>query len=157
VTSHRVRPFETSDGGACLEIFDSNVPGAFGPDERADFEAFLTALPGPFLVVEVPSQGIVACGGVAAEPDAPRVGSLCWGMVRNDRPGRGLGRVPVEARIRVLEAGGDIEVLRLETVPETICFFRHMGFEVIAEDPEGYGPGLPRVELRRPITHEDTP
>ena len=90
-----VRPLEGGDREACLGIFDSNVPDAFRPEERGEFERFLDEPPGP--------------------------------------------------------------VLRLETIPDTVGFFRHLGFEVVREEPDGYGPGLPRVELRRPLRHEELP
>lgn len=153
----RVRPLEPGDREACLRLFDSNAPRAFRPEERPGFEDFLTDPPGPVVVVELEGEGVVACGGVAAEPEEPGVGSLCWGMVRQDQHGRGLGRILLEARIRALEAGGDIDTLRLETIPATVGFFRHMGFEVMLEEPDGYGPGLPRVELRRSIHPRETP
>jgi hypothetical protein len=48
----RVRDYSIADRGACLAVFDGNVPEFFIPPERADFAAFLDALPGPYLVVE---------------------------------------------------------------------------------------------------------
>jgi ribosomal protein S18 acetylase RimI-like enzyme len=153
----RVRPFRPADRDACLRVFDSNVPAAFRPEERSAFARFLDDPPGPMIVVERDGDGVVACGGVAVEPDSPRTASMCWGMVREDLHGRGLGRLLLEARIRALEAGDVVDTLRLETIPDTVGFFRRMGFEVVREEPGGYGPGLPRVELRRPIRREELP
>jgi hypothetical protein len=47
--------------------------------------------------------------------------------------------------------------LRLETIPDTIGFFRHLGFEVVREEPDGYGPCLPRAEPRPSLRHEELP
>jgi len=152
-----VRHLRQGDVEACLRIFDSNVPDAFRPEERRDFERFLEDPPGPVWVVERGGKEVVACGGVAVEPEDPGLASLCWGMVRGDLQGRGLGRLLLEARIRALEADEAIQALRLETIPDTVGFFRHLGFEVEREEPNGYGPGLPRVELRRSLRCQELP
>ncbi len=152
-----VRGMRPGDRRDCLRIFDSNVPDAFRPEERPDFERFLEDPPGPVWVVEGEGEEVVACGGVAVEPDDPGLASLCWGMVRRDLHGTGLGRLLLEARIRALEADDSIHALRLETIPDTVGFFRHLGFEVVREEPDGYGPGLPRVELRRSLRRRELP
>lgn len=53
------RAHEPTARAACLTVFDSNVPRFFREEERPEFEAFLDALPGPYLVeiVEVEREG----------------------------------------------------------------------------------------------------
>lgn len=134
-----------------MAVFDSNVPGAFREDERREFSRYRDSPPGPILVLErdgVPGDGeVVGCGGVAREEDG-RI-SLCWGMVRADLHGLGLGRTLLDARVGLLERDGVGGVLRLETIPETEGFFIHLGFRVVRREADGYGPGLPLVELER--------
>jgi hypothetical protein len=86
-----IRPYAEADRSACLALLRSNVPEHFTPNEEAELDAFLSNLPGPYFVV-AEAGAIVACGGIAAEPDDPQTGALCWGIVRNDRQGHGIGR-----------------------------------------------------------------
>src|SRR5690606_14882619 len=81
------RSYSPADRSTCLGIFDSNVPDSFSASERADFEAFLDSLPGPYFVVEDESGRAVACGGYAVNP-----GTTCH------RPLLGDGRSRPSAR-----------------------------------------------------------
>jgi len=72
------RSYSPADRSTCLGIFDSNVPDSFRDSERADFEAFLDSLPGPYFVVEDESGRAVACGGYAVNPGTT-CADLCWG------------------------------------------------------------------------------
>lgn len=145
----RVRPYVEADREVCLEVFDSNVPGSFRSWERDGFAGFLDDLPGPFLVLEDKAGEVLGCGGVAAEPDGS--GSLCWGMVRRDRQGEGLGRLLLEARVERLLALEGVRTVRLETIPETTGFFKRMGFQVVEREPDGYAPGMDRVVLVKEV------
>ncbi len=45
------RDYARNDYEACLEVFDTNVPRFFRPEERVEYAAFLKALPGPYVVL----------------------------------------------------------------------------------------------------------
>ncbi|MVN88019.1 GNAT family N-acetyltransferase [Deinococcus sp. HMF7620] len=142
-----VRPLTPQDRGAVLRIFLSNVPDFFLPTERADFETDLNETP-QYLVVEVGGE-VVACGGVALEDDM-QTGFFVWGMVARERQGQGLGTVLVEARLRLLRDLGARRVC-LDTSQLTAPFYERLGFEVRQRTPEGYGPGLDRLEMERAL------
>lgn len=139
-----IRTYRPGDRDACLELFDSNVPDAFQEWEREGFARFLDELPGPFLVLEGDAGEVVGCGGVAVEDDL--TGSLCWGIVRRDRQGQGLGRRLLLARMEELRREGCARV-RLETIPETRGFFGKLGFRVVEIEPDGYASGMDRVVM----------
>src|ERR671914_1783496 len=63
--SMHVRDYRATDRASCLVVFESNVPKFFAPSERRDFEVFLNALPGPYLVTEDEAGAICGCGGYA--------------------------------------------------------------------------------------------
>lgn len=151
----RIGGFEEGDRAACLLLFESNVPEHFRPDERAEFEAFLDALPGPYLVVRS-AEGVVGCGGYALRDDG-RQADLCWGMIRSDLHGLGLGRrLTLERLERAMRHPG-VETVALSTSQLTRGFYERMGFEVVSTERDGFGPGLDRCDMRADVASMDLP
>ena len=142
----RARPYTAADRSACLAVFDSNVPDFFTRAERAELEAFLDDLPGPYLVLEAPDGDVVGCGGWAVEPLTDRA-DLCWGMVRRDLHGRGLGRRLAELRIAAVREAGAASVVALSTSHHTKGFYERLGFETVRVVEDGFAPGLHRCDM----------
>lgn len=143
----RVRPYAAADRSACLALFDGNVPEFFVPGERADFAAFLDALPGPYLVVEDDAGAIVGCGGYAVTPGTTTA-DLCWGMVARERHGTGLGQLLLEARLRRIHADRAVDAVALNTSQFTRGFYERVGFVTERVVPDGFAPGLDRCDMR---------
>jgi N-acetylglutamate synthase-like GNAT family acetyltransferase len=141
----RIRLYRPEDRDACLALFDGNVPGSFLPEERADFAAFIDALPGPYLVAEEASGRVVACGGLA--PREPSAAVLCWGMVDAARQGEGIGRVLL--RVRLAQACGMPGVTQVEmnTSNETEPFFVREGLRTVQVRENYFRPGLHRHDM----------
>ena len=147
-----LHPYSPVDREACLAIFDSNCPEFMHPDERSEFEDWLSNLDGTYLVLEVDGE-IVGCGGFAVEAEEQRL-TLTWGLVHGDHHGRHLGALLLlERLIRGLDAGGATHS-QLGTAPLTEAFFARVGFESIARTPDGWAPGLDRVDMRLEFTPE---
>ena len=143
----RVRDFRDDDVGGCLAVFDSNVPRYFTVPERDGFIGFLTSLPGPYLVLEEPPGTIVACGGIAIDAASGRA-DLCWGMVRGELHGSGLGRRLTEARLSRALSDPRVRFVALNTSQLTTGFYERFGFVTTEVIPDGYAPGLDRCEMR---------
>jgi ribosomal protein S18 acetylase RimI-like enzyme len=143
------RIFESNDTGACLRVFDSNVPDFFHISERGEFETFLHDLPGPYLVLEADAE-IVGCGGHAIRGDG-RTADLCWGMIRRDLHGQGLGRHLTLARLEVATRDERVGAVALSTSQHTVRFYEKLGFGVLEVSPDGFGPGLDRIDMRRDL------
>ena len=140
------RPYEVTDRAECLRVFDSNAPWYFLPEERIPFERFLDRLPGPYFVV-VDEDDLIACGGhatgrVSGEAD------ICWTMVRRDQHGHGVGNFLLTTCVCDILAIEDIQTVRLETSQHTFPFFQRWGFVVVERVPNGFGPGLDKIEMR---------
>lgn len=148
-----VRDFTPADREGCLAVFDSNVPAFFVPEEREAFEAFLSDLPGPYLVLEDEGGRVVACGGYAAEPGSGTV-DLCWGMVRRVAQGSGLGRRLTEARMARIRRDRSARRVAVRTSQRTRGFYERLGFETVRVVPDGFAPGLDRCEMRLEIEGE---
>lgn len=143
----RIRDYLPTDRAACLGVFDSNVPTSFLPAERPEFEAFLDALPGPYLVIEDADGMIVACGGYAVTPGTT-VCDICWGMVALPLQGTGIGRMLTQARIERGVADPRVTALALRTSQHTRAFYEKLGFVTISVTPDGFAPGLDRCDMR---------
>lgn len=145
------RRFDERDFAAAMSIFDSNVPEYFTAPERQSFADFLLRLPGPYYVVEAMSEGVVACGGYAVvEP--PGRGDLCWGMVRRDLHGRGIGTYLTTRRMEELRADMRVSHVVLNTSHLTQDFYHRLGFSTSGVIENGFGPGLHRCDMRLDFT-----
>lgn len=142
------RPFAADDFDACLAMFYSNVPTFFAPEERADFCQFLESLnteDRPYLVL-VRNGSVVACGGLALEPEKQRA-SLAWGMVDRAFHGQGLGTGLTLARLELARAIPGIAELIMDTSQHTHGFYEKFGFTVSKVTPDGFAPGLDRWDM----------
>lgn len=131
---------------ACVDVFDSNVPDYFLPSERAQFEAFLDDLPGPYFIGESGGR-VVACGGIALSDEGGRA-DLCWGMVHRSLHRRGLGRRLTRHRVEEARGLPEVRQIALQTSQHTKDFYRSLGFEVVEVDPDGFGEGMDRLHMR---------
>ena len=148
------RDFAAGDTEACLAVFDSNVPEYFHEGERAEFLAFLEALPGPYLVLVDDLGDVVGCGGYA-RAESPGRADLCWGMVRNDAHRKGMGRALTKARLNRILADPDVREVALNTSQHTTGFYERLGFRTVSVVRDGCGPGLDRCEMRMTV-HDAT-
>ncbi|HEY4364421.1 MAG TPA: GNAT family N-acetyltransferase [Bryobacteraceae bacterium] len=145
-----VRPYAPADRGACLAVFDSNVPEFFRSEERREFEDFLTAPKCPYFVMEL-AEGIAGCGGycLTEEQTAAR---MVWGMVRRELHRKGLGRFLLLYRLHEIGALAGVQLVQLDTSQAAAPFFASQGFKVTGVVKDGYGAGLDRVSMTMKLT-----
>jgi len=142
-----IREYQPTDRAGCLAVFDSNVGGSFLPSERPDFAAHLDALPGPYLVIEDDGV-IIACGGYAPNIESPDTADLCWGMVRRDLQGSGLGLRLIEARLERIRQDKTFTYVLLKTSQETAGFYERFGFATEQVIQNGIADGLHRHDMK---------
>lgn len=130
-----------------MEVFDTNVPDFFLAEERQEYASFLEALPGPYFVLVDDSLGVIGCGGYALKPSTGTA-DLCWGMVRKELHGRGVGRMLTRLRLNGLAKEPEVREIALNTSQHTEAFYKGLGFRTIEIQADGYGPGLDRCEMR---------
>lgn len=146
-----IRPYLPNDRAACLAVFDSNLPEFFLATERTDYTADLDEFEAgewgtaTYLMLEEAGE-VLACGGAYTRDDG-RAG-LAWGMVRRDRHRQGLGQQLLRARLDWLLAQPAAREVWLDTSQHSAPFFGRFGFEIMRETPDGYGPGLHKLDLR---------
>ena len=141
-----IRGYKPSDLEPIIAIFRSNIPKYFGPDEESGLREFLRDFADLYFVIELNDE-VVAAGGFAANSDGETV-SLCWGMVRNDLLGTGLGTQLTEFRIgQAHEQFGDLPLV-ISTSQHTRGFYEKFGFELTEHTPNGFGPGIDVCKMR---------
>lgn len=150
----KIRPFAAEDAAACVALVAGHVPRFVQAAEVAEYADWLGRACGPgaaepcaYFVGEVPGDGIVAVGGLAIAETAP-VATLCWGLVRADRRGRGYGREMLRFRLELAAARPGLSDVLLDTTTASRGFFLRVGFAETGCTPNGYGPGWDRHDLR---------
>ncbi|MFD1734389.1 GNAT family N-acetyltransferase [Deinococcus malanensis] len=128
-------------------------PCPFSP-ERPAFGAWLDSEDGAaeYLVVE-DASGIVACGGLWFSQDVQRPAGFAWGMVHPDRQRQGIGAQLARVRLSRLRELG-VPLAALDTSQWTAPFYARLGFREVRRTPDGYGPGLDRVDMTLDLTDE---
>jgi predicted GNAT family N-acyltransferase len=139
------RPYQSGDLDAVIEIFRSNIPKYFGHGEEPGLRDFLADnRTRNYYVGEIDGE-VVAAGGIGLNEN--ETVSLCWGMVRADHLGTGLGRELTEFRItRSLETFGP-RPLFISTSQHTQGFYERFGFRLTRHEKDGFGPGIDICEM----------
>jgi GNAT superfamily N-acetyltransferase len=140
----RVRDFDSADLPACLEVFDTNVPLYFKPHEREQFQADLPLIDRYFVLQD--HVAIAGCGGYSVRPGTSTA-DLCWGMVRRELHGTGLGQLLLEYRLERIRGDRRITEVALNTSQYTRGFYERYGFRTLQVTPDGYAPGLDRCDM----------
>ncbi|MDX2008354.1 MAG: GNAT family N-acetyltransferase [Meiothermus sp.] len=150
--SLHIREYSAADMAACLEVFDTNVPKYFSLEEREEFETFLK-LPSCVYLVLVSDGKIVGCGGYYLNQERQEAG-LCWGLVRRELHGTGLGKRLLLERLARVACHPEAAFIRLDTSQHTFGFFERLGFITEHITPNGYWEGLDRYDMRLELTLE---
>ena len=144
-----IREYRPSDLEGVVRVFRSNIPKYFGPEEESGLRSYLGEFPYDYFVVGIGDQ-IVGSGGFALNSDEDTV-SLCWGMIRSDHLGTGLGKKLTEYRIvRIRERFPDKPIV-ISTSQHTQGFYEKFGFVLTRHQPDGFGPGIDICEMRKVV------
>ena len=142
-----LRLYKPDDLTAVIGIFRSNIPKYFGADEETGLQEFLTDRAEKYYVLQTAGD-VVASGGIALNDlESPTV-SLCWGMVRADFLGKGLGKELTRFRIGIAREKYPGLPLTLGTSQHTRGFYERFGFRLIERRPDGFGPGIDDCRMR---------
>lgn len=143
-----IRPYTPDDLDALVVIFRSNIPKYFTPEEEPGLYSFINDRLDDYYVAEVGGE-VVGGGGIALNADIdPQTVSLCWGMVREDHLGTGLGKALTEFRIKLAQEKYPGLALTIGTSQHTEGFYQKFGFTTVEHTPDGYGPGIDMCRMR---------
>jgi predicted GNAT family N-acyltransferase len=140
------RDYKLEDREACLEIFHSNVPAYFAPNELSDVTRLLDGMFCPYIVIENNEGRIIACGGIWAD-QVHHSATLCWVMVERQWHGKGVGRFVVLKLLHLLRRYPFVTVVKLDTSQHTTAFYEKFGFEKCGLIENYYAEGLHRYDM----------
>lgn len=141
-----LRPYTETDLDAVVAIFRSNIPKYFGPGEEPGLREFLVdPCREDYFVWEVDGD-VIGAGGIALNEDDTV--SLCWGMIRSDHLGQGLGKQMTEFRIDAAREKHPTLPLVISTSQHTRGFYERFGFRLTHHEPDGFGPGIDICKMR---------
>lgn len=143
-----IRKYAPADLDAVVAIFRSNIPKYFTPEEEPGLHDFLRDFSDDYFVVEVNGE-LVGAGGIALNGDLdPPTVSLCWGMVRKDHLGTGIGKKLTEFRIKLSQEKYPGVPMTIGTSQHTEGFYHKLGFVTVEHTPDGFGPGIDNCRMR---------
>ena len=149
----QIRPYSPNDREAVAAILRSNIPKYFVAEEEAMLREFLDGFAGAYFVCTIGGD-VVGSGGVALNEGPETTVSLCWGMVRADHLGTGLGKDLTQFRIdRSRSLFGDLPIV-ISTSQHTQGFYEKLGFRLTRHEPDGFGPGIDNCKMRLETSHE---
>jgi len=137
------RGLEPGDLEACLRLFDGNCPEYFHPGERAGYVDYLRRPTGPYAVGLLHDR-LVA--GYGLEESGDQALTIRWVVVAPEAQGLGLGRELMERALAAVRASGRPRLL-LAASHRSAPFFARFGAIELARIPDGWGPGMHRVDM----------
>ena len=137
------RPYSLRDKKICLALFDTNCPEYFAPNERRDYDNFLTSNPPGYELCIVNGDIVGAFGLIAEGTNQTR---LDWILLNHNSQGSGIGSIIMN---RVLERARNIgvEVILITTSHKVYIFFENFGAIKVSEIESGLGLGMHRIDM----------
>ncbi len=137
------RPYQSTDRTACLSLFDANCPEFFAPNERQDYVDFLADRSAHYQVALLEDR-IVGAFGVL--PDEPQGVALRWILLSPEWQGQGLGARIMTGAVGLARSHG-AATLYIGASHRSAPFFAKFGAYPTATIPDGWGPGMHRVDM----------
>jgi len=138
-----MRSYLEADQCQCLALFDANCPEFFDPGERADYVEFLDARPAGYQVCVV-GAALVGAFGVCERSEGGL--ALRWILISPAAQGQGVGRAMMVQALEICRARRAV-ALHISASQKSAPFFARFGARAIRTLPQGWGPGLDRIEM----------
>lgn len=130
----------------CIDIFKSNTPTFFAPDELELFENFLDHhAEGAYFVVFDDGE-LIGCGGVFLNHRTGEAG-LSWGMIHAQMHNKGIGKFFTHYRIALLKNRYPGKTYKIETSQHTFQFYQNRGFVTTGIILNGFGEGIDKYTM----------
>lgn len=137
------RPYSFAERETCLSLFDANCPEFFAPNERADYSNFLDTTPSGYELC-IANDQVAGAFGLIGTGTLRR--SLNWIMLNPQFQGLGIGSA-VMARVTALAIVAGLETVDIAASHKSAPFFAKFGASTTGTIPDGWGPGMHRVDM----------
>ena len=138
----KFRPYSPTDRDACIQLIEENTPAFFAPQERADYVAFLDGVPEHYWVLPQ-EQEIIAAFGLKVENAR---GRIQWIMTSDKTRGTGIGQRMMQLAIQIAKEAAIVHI-DIAASQLSAPFFARYGAKETTITPDGWGPGLDRVDM----------
>jgi GNAT superfamily N-acetyltransferase len=152
-------PYDVAYRDRCVAVFDANCPEFFAPNERVEYVAFLDRSPAGYEVCLVDGEVAGAFGLIVAGESADGATDLRlhWILIDPAMQGRGVGtsimrRVVRRARESTAAAGPPS--VQIAASDRSAPFFARFGAVEVRRTPDGWGPGMHRVDMVLAVARE---
>jgi GNAT superfamily N-acetyltransferase len=136
------RGYRSTDREACLALFDANCPDYFATNEREEYLAFLERGGEHY---EVCLAGDRLAGAFGLEPQGGGL-ALRWIMVSREVQGLGIGSAMMQRALSALRRRAG-RPLYIAASHRSAPFFARFGARETVTTPDGWGPGMHRVDM----------
>jgi GNAT superfamily N-acetyltransferase len=144
------RPYIPEDREACIDVFNANCPEFFASNERVGYMCFLDTTPAGYEVCLVDGNIAGAFGLIGTSAMRRR---LTWILLNPCFHGLGVGRAIMQ-RVAALASSEGVEVFDIAASHVSAPFFGRFGAVAVAVTPDGWGPGMHRVDMEMPLRHD---
>ncbi|GAB3569924.1 hypothetical protein GCM10027578_25260 [Spirosoma luteolum] len=144
----QIRSYRPADFEPLLSIFDTHVPAAFGPGERADYSHFLRTHTLPYMVAEHEGTVVGACGYTVRDDGV--TGVVVW--ILTDRAARRqrVGTALMTCVMARLAAIPGLRAIECRTSQVAWRFFEPFGFRLQFTTPDYWAPGIDLYQMTAP-------
>lgn len=134
-----IRPYNSKDKQAVIDLLRLNTPAYFSPQEEADLIFYLDNELEAYFVLEVDNT-VVGSGGFNFSGD-PANGKISWDLFHPAFQGKGLGRRLLHYRIEKLKSCEGIEMITVSTSQMVYRFYEKSGFQLVEIVPDFWAKG----------------
>ena len=135
-----IRTFQSHDREALLEVLSLNIPMYFAPEEKEDFENYLSQHADHYFIVE--EDGRCLGGGGYNFWEAGKEARLSWDFLHPDARGKGLGRMLATHRIDEIKTNPSVEKIVVRTSQLAFLFYEKIGFKLIYKEKDYWAQGF---------------
>lgn len=146
-----IRAYSESDFTQVIHLLELNIPTAFAPEEKSEFEFYLKREREDYFVVEE-NGTIIGCGGINYFPET-KLARLSWDMIHPEMQGQGIGKKLVVHRLEQIRLKG-LEEIQVRTSQVACAFYALLGFETAEIVTNYWAEGFDLVDMRLQLGNE---
>lgn len=137
------KSYSSNDKELCLDLFDSNCPEYFAPNERMDYENFLISNPAGYELC-IGNKEIIGAFGLFKE-NINQI-RLDWILLNQKTQGIGIGST-IMNRVLIQASDSGADQILIATSHKAYKFFEKKGAIKISEKEHGWGPNMHRIDM----------
>ena len=139
-----IEKYKLTDKNDCIEVFKSNIPDFFSPQELTDFKNWLYKNDCPDFYVLKKNRQTIGFGGFYFENGQAR---LVYGIIDRQHQKMGHGKFLTDYRIKKIREKNTQIPIGLETTQLTDKYFEKFGFKTVEIIPNHYYDKFDKYEM----------